>query len=277
MTVTRAKRPEIPYFIKWTQPLEQQPASVVRSLSSSTNPSNAPYDLQLNHFNPDLAFLNHLAWDQEAVASHSHFDLLDPASAAAAVGDLSSLHTPELDFNLSSCLDSLDTFAPQLVDSFPICTSGTAPQLSLADTPLTNTPVPPTPDGSDRLLPGLKLPAQKAATRPGRRPTAGASLSRTADGRIAKRTAVVASPPASDYDVAVQEDPEVVNRRQRNNLAAKRYRQKKIDRIQELEEQVKEVTVERDDLRIRLARQEAEVAALREMLKMQSKTEGSKG
>jgi len=59
-------------------------------------------------------------------------------------------------------------------------------------------------------------------------------------------------------------DPEVIDRRHRNNLAAKRYRQKKIDRIEELEGMVKEVTQERDDLRIQLARQEAEVAALRE-------------
>ncbi|AEO64847.1 uncharacterized protein THITE_2024068, partial [Thermothielavioides terrestris NRRL 8126] len=60
----------------------------------------------------------------------------------------------------------------------------------------------------------------------------------------------------------------IILRRQRNNLAAKRYRQKKIDRIEELEKEVKQVTQERDELRIRLARQEAEVAALREMLKM---------
>lgn len=63
-------------------------------------------------------------------------------------------------------------------------------------------------------------------------------------------------------------DPETVVKRQRNNVAAKKYRQKKIDRIQELEEVVDEVKRERDELRIRLARQEAETEALREMLKM---------
>ncbi|KAK4133587.1 hypothetical protein BT67DRAFT_382921, partial [Trichocladium antarcticum] len=62
-----------------------------------------------------------------------------------------------------------------------------------------------------------------------------------------------------------------VSRRARNNIAAKRYRQKKLDRIEELEGQVKEVTEERDGLRLRLARQEAEVAALREMLEMKQK------
>ncbi|KAK4125192.1 hypothetical protein N657DRAFT_679959 [Parathielavia appendiculata] len=266
------------------QQLAEQ-AAAVRSLSSSTNPNYGLNNLQLNHFNDDLDFLNHLAWDQAAA---SHFDVLDPTSAAAAVGDLSSLFAPELDFNLSSCLNSVNSFGSPLLDSFP--PSGSVPYLSPANTSLTNTPVTailpspspvsPTPDGSD-LLPGLKLPAQKATrpSKPGRRP-AGASLLRTTDGRIAKRTAATTSSSVSadDHHQDVDVDPEIIDRRQRNNMAAKRYRQKKIDRIQELEEQVKEVTQERDDLRIRLARQEAEIAALREMLKMQqSKSEGSKG
>ncbi|KAK3372610.1 hypothetical protein B0H63DRAFT_513983 [Podospora didyma] len=71
-------------------------------------------------------------------------------------------------------------------------------------------------------------------------------------------------PPASPS----LDDEDTVVKRQRNNAAAKKYRQKKIDRIQELEEEVDDVKRERDDLRIKLARQEAETAALREMLKM---------
>lgn len=64
------------------------------------------------------------------------------------------------------------------------------------------------------------------------------------------------------------EDEEVLVKRARNNLAAKRYRQKKVDRIEGLEDEVKEVKKERDDLRVELARREAEVKALREMLAM---------
>jgi hypothetical protein len=59
-------------------------------------------------------------------------------------------------------------------------------------------------------------------------------------------------------------------KRQRNTLAARKYRQKRIDRITELEGELHEMTEERDDLRIRLARQEAETAALRSMLKMKT-------
>ncbi|KAK0655004.1 hypothetical protein B0T16DRAFT_314374 [Cercophora newfieldiana] len=74
-------------------------------------------------------------------------------------------------------------------------------------------------------------------------------------------------PPASTRS-ASPTDFDVIVKRQRNNVAAKKYRQKKIDRIQELEEEVDEVKKERDELRIRLARQEAETKALREMLKL---------
>jgi predicted RNase H-like nuclease (RuvC/YqgF family) len=63
-------------------------------------------------------------------------------------------------------------------------------------------------------------------------------------------------------------DPDTLEKRQRNNAAARKYRQKKIDRIKDLEDEVEEVKRERDELRIRLARQEAETGALREMLKL---------
>lgn len=65
-------------------------------------------------------------------------------------------------------------------------------------------------------------------------------------------------------------DEITANKRQRNNEAARKYRQKRIDRISELETELTGVKQERDDLRIRLARQEAEAAALRSMLQLKS-------
>ncbi|ROW04921.1 hypothetical protein VPNG_07011 [Cytospora leucostoma] len=67
-----------------------------------------------------------------------------------------------------------------------------------------------------------------------------------------------------------QEDPDTVLKRQRNTIAARKYRQKRLDRVKELEDALESMTQERDDLRLRLARQEAETAALREMMKMKS-------
>lgn len=62
------------------------------------------------------------------------------------------------------------------------------------------------------------------------------------------------------------EDSNVAIKRQRNTLAARKYRQKRLDRITELEDALAAMKDERDDMRIQLARREAEVDALREML-----------
>lgn len=59
-------------------------------------------------------------------------------------------------------------------------------------------------------------------------------------------------------------------KRHRNTIAARKYRQKRLDRVKELEDALESMAQERDDLKLRLARQEAETAALREMLKMKS-------
>jgi hypothetical protein len=58
----------------------------------------------------------------------------------------------------------------------------------------------------------------------------------------------------------------VALKRQRNTLAARKYRQKRLDRISELEDALAAMKDERDDMRLQLARREAEVDALREML-----------
>lgn len=55
-------------------------------------------------------------------------------------------------------------------------------------------------------------------------------------------------------------------KRQRNNIAAKKYRQKKIDRIAELEQEVETITEEKNNLKLELAKREMEVQMLRDML-----------
>ncbi|KLU91571.1 IDI4 [Magnaporthiopsis poae ATCC 64411] len=59
-----------------------------------------------------------------------------------------------------------------------------------------------------------------------------------------------------------------LRKRERNTAAARRYRQKRQDRITELEQALAEVTKERDELRLRLARQEAQTATLRDLMGM---------
>jgi len=60
---------------------------------------------------------------------------------------------------------------------------------------------------------------------------------------------------------------ERARKRQRNTEAARRYRQRKVDRVTELEEALAGVSKERDELRLRLARAEAEAEVLRGMMR----------
>ncbi|CAH0052345.1 unnamed protein product [Clonostachys solani] len=55
-------------------------------------------------------------------------------------------------------------------------------------------------------------------------------------------------------------------KRQRNTIASRKYRQKRLDRLADLETRLDIMTSERDSLRIKLARREAEVDALRNIL-----------
>ncbi|CEF83633.1 unnamed protein product [Fusarium graminearum] len=63
-----------------------------------------------------------------------------------------------------------------------------------------------------------------------------------------------------------EEDSAVTLKRQRNTLAARKYRQKRIDRITELEEALAAKAKECDDWKLKFMRKEAENDTLREML-----------
>ena len=57
-----------------------------------------------------------------------------------------------------------------------------------------------------------------------------------------------------------------VEKRKANTMAARRYRQKRVDQMSSLETQLKETQAERDDLKVRCARLEGEVETLRALL-----------
>ncbi|KAF2242411.1 hypothetical protein BU26DRAFT_494943 [Trematosphaeria pertusa] len=60
-----------------------------------------------------------------------------------------------------------------------------------------------------------------------------------------------------------------VEKRRANTLAARRYRQKRVDQMTSLETQLKETQTERDELKVRCARLEGEVETLRQLLRAQ--------
>ncbi|TKA80650.1 hypothetical protein B0A55_01877 [Friedmanniomyces simplex] len=72
------------------------------------------------------------------------------------------------------------------------------------------------------------------------------------------------STPRSSKRSLSPSDPENRHhKRQRNTEAARRYRQRKVDRVAELEEALAVVMREREELRLKLAKAEGEVGVLR--------------
>ena len=75
-----------------------------------------------------------------------------------------------------------------------------------------------------------------------------------------KRLTTTANDPSPSHNDDVDASAE---KRQRNNAAARKYRQKFVERIAELEKALAEVSAERDQLKLKLVRSDAEVEVLR--------------
>ncbi|KAJ4402032.1 hypothetical protein N0V91_007537 [Didymella pomorum] len=65
------------------------------------------------------------------------------------------------------------------------------------------------------------------------------------------------------------EPPSKIEKRKANTLAARRYRQKRVDQMSGLEAELKEVKADRDEWKVRCAKLEGEVEALRALLRAQ--------
>ncbi|KFY12439.1 hypothetical protein V492_03881 [Pseudogymnoascus sp. VKM F-4246] len=70
----------------------------------------------------------------------------------------------------------------------------------------------------------------------------------------------------STTTTATAQPNSAIRKRKLNTLAARRYRQKRVDQVTELETALKNTQRERDDLSVRVARLEGELGALRQML-----------
>jgi hypothetical protein len=62
-------------------------------------------------------------------------------------------------------------------------------------------------------------------------------------------------------------NPEIIKlRRQRNSAAARKYRQRRLDRIEELEQALQKTQAERDDLKVQVARWRGKAEALQSLM-----------
>lgn len=73
---------------------------------------------------------------------------------------------------------------------------------------------------------------------------------------------------SSNNSAQDSEEERIFEKRRRNTMAARRFRQRKQDHVEDLESQLAKVSKERDDLRLQVAKWEGEVMALRKLLEM---------
>ncbi|KAL4781356.1 hypothetical protein BJX76DRAFT_350228 [Aspergillus varians] len=80
-------------------------------------------------------------------------------------------------------------------------------------------------------------------------------------------TSLLKSSPASRESSSPKDNPSRISKRQLNTMAARRYRQRRLDQMAQLEEELAAVKRERDELKMRVSKLEGETEALRSMVK----------
>ncbi|KAL5050622.1 hypothetical protein BDW71DRAFT_194382 [Aspergillus fruticulosus] len=76
--------------------------------------------------------------------------------------------------------------------------------------------------------------------------------------------------PSRESSPKEKEHPSRIIKRQLNTMAARRYRQRKLDKVAQLEEELAAVKRERDELKMRVSKLEGETEVLRSMVKDKS-------
>lgn len=247
----------------------QQPQQTITSSYSSSPSHDAPYgispaSLSCDSFTDSNINTTNNTPDNTPVLTDSHSPLLHDSSPESfdtiIWPDLPGPHhassSPSFDID-NTCLlpnewlaQSLLTVDPDLSDfrdphtmtaesiRFTPISTTTWPASSSVSAPLT----PPTPKSAE--------PAEQQAPYQHRAPLPPANNS--------KRKRVQAE---EDEAAATQ-----VEKRRRNNIAAAKCRQKKLDRITELENTLAEIQKERDDLKLQLAKREEEIRVYRDIV-----------
>ncbi|KAL1861368.1 hypothetical protein Daus18300_008899 [Diaporthe australafricana] len=224
----------------------------------------SPPSQHLGHSNAD--FLSPLLWPGNTTGDPTYAaqDPLSFGSAWEPSGDIFSSAVPPLDLDFN--------FDPALIDALPESTD--IPDFFI-DTQhhVNNASVHPhmlTPPQPLKPITTAPAPTAIAAAAAAAAVTTSSGSKSPASSSSADSPRPAGASGAGRQPAKPQDDPDVVLKRQRNTIAARKYRQKRLDRIQELEDALESVTGERDDLKLRLARQEAETAALKEMMRMNS-------
>jgi len=239
---------------------------VVNSVSSSTNQANSLLDLDLlgsNLYNGyDYNFHEYqdqsdwtdlctsLSSDQYTTSEFSTaFAQSDNWTKVQPVDDFQSMTGHTFNDFLSYDIQASQLSGPHTSQSIPALDNTTQPISENESSIFFNTfelaPSPPTNAHSHSQSPSL-------STTP---PSSTASSSSPKDH---------SSTPKSSLSHA---NPDKIKKRTLNTVAARRYRQKKVDQVVGLEAALQESEAEKDELRLRVARLEAEVDVLRGLVR----------
>lgn len=204
--------------------------------------------------NPTLDLLDHVLWDPAAAT-------LDPATVFASVPPVPALalHSPD-SFGDVETTPSLASSVSSLSPKEPLGDSLLFGDLVVAPSPARNAS--PSPAAVVAAAEEPRASSSAKTSKTNKMPPAPAMSVfsvKTAGGRKRSRE-------PSTGDDGDDDDAALADKRRRNNAAAAKYRQKKLDRISELEEAVAKVSKERDELKLQLARRDEEIRILREML-----------
>jgi len=121
----------------------------------------------------------------------------------------------------------------------------------------------------DQHLGSLSFPGEPSAPQSTATSTTVSPLQTTIDSYgSSTRSSPKKRPSTSPSSCSPPEDES--NKRQRNTEAARRYRQRKMDRVSELEDALAAMTKANDDLKLKLARSEAEADVLRSLMSKRS-------
>jgi hypothetical protein len=217
-------------------------------LSETAFVSEASYDLEFEAL---------LASTTTATSNSTTATTTTDSSATLTPVDFSTRHDNFITFDSSST-----TLTPPLEPSPPFDLSAQSEYASAGSLPSARTIGAlvvdiPTDSGPSRR----KLQAS--------RPTPPPSVSNT--GTFSKTTSPIVTAKAAPASPSTSDSPEEggesrKRKRERNTEAARRYRQRRQDRLEELEEALAAMAKDRDELRIKLARSEAETDILRGLM-----------
>ncbi|BCS20850.1 bZIP transcription factor JlbA/IDI-4 [Aspergillus puulaauensis] len=92
----------------------------------------------------------------------------------------------------------------------------------------------------------------------------------THSSQMPSATSTLPTPSPASRESSPKENPSRISKRQLNTMAARRYRQRRLDRMTQLEEELEAIKRERDELKMRVSKLEGETEALRSMAKEKS-------